>query len=267
MRKPLEVERVVELVRGSRKYADIDAGLVAALSRSEVTKADTEKEVAKRVKRKLHQLVGAYLDAGLPFDEWRARLQGAADDGERRQVCKELLLQHVSTRERVAELQEIYSVIFAPPTPPTVLDLACGLNPLGRSFMPLPPETLYLAADVHCGLIEFLNDAFALLGLTGRAFLHDLLVGPPVVAADLVLLLKALPCLEQADRAAGRSLLAGLQAPRIVVSFPTASLGGAKRGMARFYEQRFLEILPPQRFDCVMHAFASELVFDLRRQP
>jgi 16S rRNA (guanine(1405)-N(7))-methyltransferase len=265
MRKPIAAEHVVQLVQGSRKYAEVDAGLVAALVRSETTKANNEQDAAKRVKRKLHQLVGAYLDAGLPFIKWCERLRVAADAGARQQLCKELLLQHVSTRERVPELQEIYRVIFAPPAPRTVLDLACGLNPLGRPFMPLPPETLYLAADVHRGLIGFLNDAFALLGWAGRAFTHDLLAGPPAIEADMVLLLKALPCLEQADRAAGRSLLAALQAPRIVVSFPTASLGGAKRGMARFYEQRFLEMLPPQRFDCRMHEFASELVFELWR--
>jgi 16S rRNA (guanine(1405)-N(7))-methyltransferase len=267
MRKPIAAEQVAQLVQSSRKYAEIDAALVATLSRSEGAKAINEKDAAKRVKRKLHQMVGAYLDAEVPFDEWLERLRSASDAAARAELCKELLLQHASTRERVAELQDIYDFIFAAPLPQTVLDLACGLNPLGRAFMPLPAQTQYLAADVHRGLIGFLNDAFALLGVTSHAFTHDLLAGPPAMAADMVLLLKALPCLEQADRACGHSLLSALQAPLVVVSFPTTSLGGRKRGMERFYQQRFLETLPAQWSAPEMHAFASELVFKLRRLP
>jgi 16S rRNA (guanine(1405)-N(7))-methyltransferase len=267
MRKPVVAGHVAELVQGSRKYADIDAGLIAALSQREGGKAANEKDAAKRVKRKLHQMVGAYLDADVPFAAWLERLRSAPEALTRAEVCRELLQQHVSTRERVGELQEIYDFIFAAAAPQIVLDLACGLNPLGRPFMPLPTSTQYFAADVHRGLIGFLNDAFPLLGLAGRAFAHDLLSGPPAMAADVVLLLKALPCLEQAERGVGHSLLATLQAPLIVVSFPTASLGGGKRGMERFYQQRFLESLPAEQFACEMHAFASELVFKLRRLP
>jgi 16S rRNA (guanine(1405)-N(7))-methyltransferase len=266
MRKPIAVEAVAQLVQGSRKYAAVDAGLVATLSRSEGAKAANAKEAAKRVKRKLHQMVGAYLDAEVPFADWLQRLRGA-DAGSRGRLCQELMLQHASTRERVSELQPIYDFIFAGATPQTVLDLACGLNPLGCTFMPLPPQTAYVAADVHHGLITFLNEALPLLGVNGRAFAHDLLSGPPAVSADLVLLLKTLPCLEQADRAAGRSLLAALRAPLIVVSFPTASLGGARRGMERFYQQHFTEMLAQQHFECETRSFASELVFKLRRLP
>jgi 16S rRNA (guanine(1405)-N(7))-methyltransferase len=266
MRKSIAAAQVAQLLQGSRKYADVDAGLIDTLIHSEGAKASSAKEAAKRVKRKLHQMVGAYLDVDVPFAEWLEQLRAAADSATREQVCRNLLLQHTSTRERAAELLDIYGAIFADQTPGTVLDLACGLNPLGRCFMPLPADTLYLAADVHRGLIGFLNDAFMLLGLSGRAFTHDLLSGPPAVAADAVLLLKALPCLEQADRAVGRSLLLALQAPLIVVSFPTASLGGGKRGMASFYEQHFRALLP-NSFDCEMHRFATELVFKLRRIP
>ncbi|NJO12822.1 MAG: 16S rRNA methyltransferase [Gammaproteobacteria bacterium] len=264
MRKPVAAEQVAQLVQGSRKYADIDAALVATLSRSEGAKAATEKDAAKRVKRKLHQMVGAYLDAEVPFGTWLERLR-TVPEGERAALCKELLGHHASTRERVAELRDIYDFIFAASAPQTVLDLACGLNPLGRVFMPLPAQTRYLATDVHRGLIGFLNEAFPLLGITGHAFVHDLLSGPPAMAADMVLLLKTLPCLEQADRACGRGLLSALQAPRVVVSFPTASLGGAKRGMQHFYQQRFLETLPAEWSVLQTQVFASELVLKLQR--
>lgn len=266
MRKPVAAEAVAQRVQGSRKYAEVDPGLVATLSRSEAAKAANEKEAAKRVKRKLHQMVGAYLDAEVPFADWLQGLR-SADAGARGQLCQQLMLQHASTRERVSELQAIYDFIFADIAPRRVLDLACGLNPLGLAFMSLPSQAEYVAADVHRGLIAFLDTALPLLGVAGRAFVHNLLSGPPAMSADLVLLLKTLPCLEQADPSVGRSLLAALRAPLIVVSFPTASLGGARRGMQRFYQQRFTEMLLQQRFAYEARAFASELVFKLRRLP
>jgi 16S rRNA (guanine(1405)-N(7))-methyltransferase len=253
-------------VQGSRKYAQIDASLVATLARCEGAKAGSEKDAIKRVKRKLHQMVGAYLETAMPYQDWLETLRGAADPAARRQACADILLHHASSRERLAELESIYLAIFADTTPETVLDLACGLNPLGRPFMPLAETTRYLAADVHQGLVEFLAAALPLLAVPGHAFMHDLLTGPPPVAADVVLLLKALPCLEQADRAIGRTVLNSLQAPVIIVSYPTASLGGGKRGMQRFYQERFAELLPPDRFAVETHLFASELVFKLRRQ-
>ena len=49
--------------------------------------------------------------------------------------------------------------------------------------------------------------------------------GPPEASADMVLLLKAIPCLEQEEPGAGKRLLRSLDAPVVVVSFPARSLG------------------------------------------
>jgi 16S rRNA (guanine(1405)-N(7))-methyltransferase len=265
-RSPVSPQTVAEQVRESRKYRDVDAQLVLHLSELEASHARSEQDALKGVKRKLHQMIGAYLEARMPYEKWLEALRTAGDESERRRICGEILASHASTRERLPELAAIYAAVFRDVQPTSVVaDLACGLNPLTRFYMPLAPDALYIAVDAHGGLTRFLGEALSILGMCTRTFTHDLLAGAPAMDADVVLLLKTLPCLEQADREAGRRLLNELTAPLIIVSYPTRSLGGSNRGMEHFYSERFAQVLPPNRFEVEMHRFETELVFRLRR--
>ena len=100
----------------------------------------------------------------------------------------------------------------------------------------------------------------------GGAFVWDLLTGPPQVQADVVLLLKAIPCLEQLDKTIGARLLAAIDAPVVIVSFPAASLGGADKGMTGYYPSHFHQLIDPDLWQVDQLEFATELVFRLRRK-
>lgn len=266
-RLPPDPDQVVSEVLASRRYGDIDPGLVRSVCRMETPKERRLQEAVKRVKRKLHQMVGAYLDQDLPYDRWTRDL-AAAPAEKHPELCRSMLEHHASTRERLPELTGIFRAAFEGiPTPTCVADLACGLNPLARSFMPLPATTLYQAFDVHLPLLRFLNTALATLGTPVEARAWNLLEAPPPTGAEIVLLLKTLPCLEQADPGSTRRLLEQLEAPLIVVTFPTLSLGGNRRGMAAFYHDRFLAALPPQRYRVETREFRTELLFRLHRLP
>jgi 16S rRNA (guanine(1405)-N(7))-methyltransferase len=78
--------------------------------------------------------------------------------------------------------------------------------------------------------------------------------------------LKAIPCLEQIDKSAGRRLLDGLKAKHMVVSFPVASLGGRNKGMAANYEARFWELAEGREWSVKKMLFKSELVFVVSRE-
>lgn len=264
-RNPPDPEAVAREVLAARKYGDIDPALVAAVSRMESPKETRAAEAVKRVKRKLHQMVGAYLDREPPFDAWLARL-AAEPPGNRVAACREILALHASTRERLPELGEIYQAAFEGIPPGCrVVDLACGLNPLGRPFMPLPPATEYAAYDVHAGLVRFVQAALGLLGFPVTAGHWNLLEDRPLPAADVTLVLKTLPCLEQADPAVTDRLLRNLRSPLTVVSFPTVSLGGSRRGMSAFYRDRFLARLPDGHFRVEIREFRTELLLRLHR--
>ncbi len=109
------------------------------LAAAEIAHATSAADAVKRVKRKLHQLVGAYVDAGLPAPGLLDALSAAGDEVARRQICLRILSQHASTRERLPHIEAFYAAVFAGlRAPHRVMDLACGLNPVARPFMPLP---------------------------------------------------------------------------------------------------------------------------------
>ena len=56
----------------------------------------------------------------------------------------------------------------------SVLDVACGLNPLAIPWMPLAPDVHYYACDIYADMIAFLNGFFQIAGIDGQAQACDL---------------------------------------------------------------------------------------------
>ena len=264
-RRPISISDITVSVLATPKYSAVASSFIDAIGKSEAPKSGSQEEAAKRVKRKLHQTVGAYLNGKIATDRWLADLVSASTSQARAETVQRILRQHASSRERSESLSPFYEAIFAGlGEVKTVVDLACGLNPLARPFMPLPPDCAYGVYDVHGALVDFVLRALDLLGYPAFGSTWDLLNGPPEVEADVVLLLKTLPCLTQVDQAVGVRLLLAIKAPTIVVSYPVRSLGGGKRGMRGFYRNQFLSLARalPRRIEEL--PIAEELVFRLR---
>lgn len=261
-------ERLDELVRAvskSSKYRHVCQDLIRHIGERELTIRRNVREAIKATKSKLHQVGGAYWAGDLNYAQALDKLRRAAalrDSDELRQVCAELMSQHVSTRERVTILDQFYAATLAGIGPVrVVLDLACGLNPLAISWMSLDERAEYYACDVYVDMIEFIRESLALLGVQGRAEARDVTRSIPTQRADLALILKTIPCLEQIEKDAGRRLLETVNADHVLVSFPVHSLGGRSKGMLENYEARFRELVrdkawPVQRFE-----FSTELAF------
>ncbi len=173
---------------------------------------------------------------------------------------------HASTRERLPILESFYASTLASLGPVrSVLDLACGLNPLALPWMPLAPDASYYACDIYADMIAFLNGFFAQAGIRGQACVCDLAAGAPDEQADLALVLKALPPLDQQTKHAGRDLLRALNVRHILVSFPAHSLGGRGKGMAENYEQRFRSLADAEGWSIERFVFPTELAFLVRK--
>jgi 16S rRNA (guanine(1405)-N(7))-methyltransferase len=254
-------------VSASRKYRAVDPGLIAAIVAEQLRRGGSAREVVKRSKRKLHQVFGAYLDRPMPFGEWVAALRAAPDAAARSALCRQCMVFHASTRERVAHLEAVYAAALGDlPMPARVLDLGCGLNPLGRPFMPLAAATVLDFCDVHRPLIDFLGEALTVLDLAAEGCVCNLLDGAPPRQADVALLLKVLPCLEQLDETIAPRLIAGIRADVIVVSFPVASLGGRRRGMADHYAAHFERVAQALPMRVERRDAPGELVYRLHRR-
>lgn len=258
-----QIERLTTEVLSSRKYAQIEPGLAARLVAEELAKGRKAKEVVKVVRNKLHQVGGAYLSGRMAYQSWLGELRKNKSTQEFKSVCRKIMEQHASTRERLNILDDFYPQILGllPPIG-SVLDVACGLNPLAIAWMPLWPEITYYACDMYTDMVEFLNAFFAIIPTDGFAQVCDVAANPPSQKADLALVLKAIPCLEQIDKQAGVRLLDGLNARYLAVSFPTKSLGGRRKGMVENYSARFEELSAGRGWKILGRlAFETELVF------
>jgi 16S rRNA (guanine(1405)-N(7))-methyltransferase len=259
-----DLEKLVTEVKASAKYRHVSDDLVRDLGAQELTKRDY-REAVKATRNKLHQVAGAYLDRPPRYGAWLEELTLAQADGPEalRSACRRIMGWHASTRERLPILEQFYHETLSNlPTIKSVLDVACGLNPLAIPWMPLAPQALYVTIDIYEDLMSFLEQAITLCGMTPRVVAHSVLKGlPPMEPVDLALLLKAIPCLEQTDKTAGSRLLESVRAKHILVSFPCHSLGGRAKGMHTHYATHFHELVADRPWSVQSFSFRTELAF------
>jgi 16S rRNA (guanine(1405)-N(7))-methyltransferase len=261
-----DLDGVIEAVLESAKYRSIAPEFVRKIAAEELRKFPKPKEAVKATKNKLHQIAGAYLTAPPNYASWLERLSAASEGDKRREVCRALMQTHASTRERLTILDDFYRVTFAEIAPVrSVLDLACGLNPLAIPFMPLADNATYYACDLYTDQAEFFNRAFPLLGMSGEAWALDITQTIPQQHVDLALIIKAIPCLQQIDKGIGLRLLESVQADHILVSYPAQSLGGKEKGMRANYEAQFNELVAGKGWTIRRYDFSTELAFLISR--
>ena len=200
-----KLARLVADVSRSPKYAQIAPDLVARIGAVELAKGRKHKETVKAVKNKLHQIGGAYHNTTPNYPAWLKTLQDASDSPESyQQAARQVMAHHASTSERLPLLDQFYTQIFAHLPPITsVIDVACGLNPLALPWMPLADQASYYACDIYADMMAFVGQVLALLSVAGQTKVCDVAANPPNQPADLALVLKTIPCLEQIDKDAG----------------------------------------------------------------
>lgn len=257
---------LVEAVQSSSKYATIAPEFVRKIAAEELRKYPRQKEAVKAAKNRLHQVAGAYLASPPNYEAWLERLAAAPTMDERRAVCRVLMNTHASTRERLPILDDFYYVALAEIAPVrSIIDIACGLNPLAIPFMPLAENAMYYACDIYTDLAYFLNRAFPLLGVSGSAWAADVTQSVPNKRADLAIIVKAIPCLQQLNKGIGARLLDGINAEHLLVSYPAQSLGGSSKGMRANYEAQFAELVAGKGWTVRRYDFPTELAFLVSR--
>lgn len=269
MNDPL-LEEIIAEVRSAAKYRAIHPGLVRRIAAQELAKGRKVKETVKAVRNKLHQIGGAYQEAPIDYTKLSVELEtlpASLEDPALRAFCHRALQQHVSTRERLPILEQLFSQALAPLAPVTsLLDLACGLNPLALPWMPLAPDAPYYACDIYGDQVDFLNRFFAHVARPGKAGLCDLTAELPTQPVQVALLLKTIPCLEQVDKTIAARLLDGIPAEHLLVSFPARSLGGRGKGMVENYAAHFMELAAGRNWQIRRFEFPSELAFLVSRR-
>jgi 16S rRNA (guanine(1405)-N(7))-methyltransferase len=263
------LDQLVSTVLSARKYSQISPPFVRSLALRELRHHRSYKEALKATKSKLHQVAGAYQESQTDYALWLDRLRAAkatAQPAALQEVCRSLMVHHASTRERLPILEIFFQTVLSglPPIH-SVLDVACGLNPLALPWMGLPPQVEYFAVDIYQDMLSFLDGFMHLLGITGRTAAADVLEFSFERAVDLAFVLKAIPCLEQLDRSAGERLLDSIPAAHLLVTFPVHSLGGRSVGMSDTYSAHMLELVSGKSWSMRRFEFPTELAFLISR--
>jgi len=259
------LQTLISKVQSNPKYQAIVPELVMRLSQEALNKGLREKDAVKEVRKKLHQVGGAYLKRKVDYKEAAENLTYLPENlhsDEVQRFCIQLMQSHTSTAERLSILPTFFHTCLDSIAPvSSVLDLACGLNPLSLSWMPLAEEFTYQCCDIYLEMMAFLQSFFNHFQMNGKAHPCDLVNAAPGSNAQVALLLKSMPCLEQLDKSIGARLLETIQSDHILVSFPVHSLGGQKKGMVRFYKNHFYEIIAQKNWLVQEFAFKTELAF------
>ncbi len=263
------LDQLVRAVQDSPRYQNIDPHFIRRVGARELAKRRRLREAIKATKSKLHQVAGAYLATRPRYEVWLEALRAAAQQGDEealRRTCIEIMRHHASTRERLPILDRFYATTMAPLAPvDSVLDIACGFNPLAIPWMPLAKGATYYACDLYQDMMAFLEEFMKLVPVQGRAVTGDVLHVASLPRAQVALLLKTIPCLEQIDKEAGRRLLDEIRADHILVSYPVHSLSGRAKGMVAHYETQFRVLTAGRGWSVQRFLFDTELVFLLSR--
>lgn len=270
MPEPVDIDSLIRAVQTNPRYAAIDRALIRGLIERYQSSISQPRELVKAVRNKLHQVGGAYLDKPIDYAHWKTLLDELPHNLYHPQVkdfCRRMMSLHVSTRERLPLLDAFYTQTLAPLAPiRSLLDLACGLNPLAIPWMPLTPQTQIYVCDIYSDQIAFLQQFFDHFGIYGQASVCDLSRELPQQPVQVALLLKSIPCLEQLDKTIASRLLSGIPAEHWLVSFPAHSLGGRGKGMRQNYRQHFEEIIQGWDVQVQVFDFANEFVFHVQKK-
>lgn len=230
-------EQAAERVAASRNYRQVSGELIRRLAQQEAAKGRSGKELDKAVKNLLHRDWGAFAGGGSAkaarlYRQGVEALPAAPVRADWQRAVTPALGQHASTAGRIAHLERV-GAFLAPiaGSVTSVMDIACGLNPLSLPFMPFERLERYTAWDIDAGAVALVNDFLADYGLQPGAAVADAVRTPPP-PADLALIFQFLPVAERQERGAALRLL-GSPARWVAVTLPTASLGGNRRGMAQ----------------------------------
>jgi 16S rRNA (guanine(1405)-N(7))-methyltransferase len=272
MSNEVDVEVVVTAVKQSVKYGDTSEATIRELAEEAVRQHKKAKPAIKAVRVRLHSIMAPYLgDPDYAAEAVRLDAAFAANDAAAiAAVCLDCLNAHLSTRERLPILTDFYERIFTiTGKPQTIMDIACGLNPLALRSMGLLPDNgtrktddglRFYAYDIHEPRIAFINHYFRLEGLPELARVQDVASALPQETVDVALFLKEMPRFERNYGGRGRPLLDALNANYLVISYPAVSTHGG-RNLTNRYREFMFQLIAGHDWPVTELLFDGELVF------
>ncbi|MDQ1316739.1 MAG: rRNA ((1405)-N(7))-methyltransferase, partial [Candidatus Poribacteria bacterium] len=188
--------------------------------------------------------------------------------GDAKQEILKLISIQSSTRERIPILDDFYGKIFTVTgRPSSVIEHACGFNPLTTLWMDLPENAKYQAFDIENDLIDFLKSVIDFLNISDRIEIRqgDVLVDE-FGYSDIVFMMKFLPVLEQQQKGSSIEVMQRQNCKYMVVTFPVKSMSGVEKGMSDFYSNWFKNLIKDEDWQYDEILYNTELVFVVQKE-
>ncbi len=258
--------KAIQQILRAKKYANLSPDTIERILRWAEARVK-KKEVDKTARKKLHQIYGAYFNQGSASTFEKTVLNKPEDPAGIKTFCHELMGLHSSSQERQEDLATFYGKIFEiTGIPERMIDLACGLNPLSYPWIHEHGTIPYIGYDIDQKTTRLMNDLLVSFDYPVEIRFNDLFLNiPEHKATDLVMLLKALPCLEQQEKGISVKLLTEIKCQYLVVSFPSKSLGGKSKGMEANYESFLSSVVDETSHTAHKITFEREIVYVLER--
>jgi 16S rRNA (guanine(1405)-N(7))-methyltransferase len=265
----IQFQDVIDGILTSRKYRDIQIPreTVADLLETSLNRYSKNDKAIQSVREKLHNIIAPYLET-LDYEASLQKLKKFDPINGKtrlRDFSHEILSQHHSTRERLPYIKTFFQFLFSRiEQPATVLDLACGLNPIALSYVDIPKGLTYFAYDLHQQRVNFINTFFKTISISAKAVWQDIIVNPPTRSASAAFFFKEAHRIEKREKGATWKLLTSLNVPFIYLSLPTRSLNG-------YYDLRprmnALVNKICEGIGVIEHSeeFPAEIVYEIRR--
>jgi len=234
---------LLEKLLRAKNYRDVCPDTVRRVWAECEKRYKKAKDVEKAAREALHGITGAFMtpqEARQLAYDMQAWAIDKTDAGLER-----MLSRHASTRERLplsdmdTLWQRITGIIGRPRS---VLDLACGIHPLYLGARGIPT----VGVDISGAAVYAVNCFHETYDMPVSAGCADLLCPGAIPGEhfDVALLFKLLPLLERQKAGGAARVMSAVNAPFLVVSFPTRTLGGRNVGMAANYPRWMAEHLP-----------------------
>lgn len=250
-------ESIFEKLSTNKKYSEVCPDTIKRVISECEGRYKKPKDMEKAVREKLHGITSAFNDLGKDISEEIASVSGNDE------ALESILKRHASTRERLplSAMDDLYRRIFeVTGKPESILDLACGLNPvyLAVRF----PESRITGADISGSCVTAINA----LGGNASGLWSDLLCenSVPDERFHIALLFKILPLLERQKSGSAMEVMNRIDAEYLVISFPTRTLGGRNVGMEDNYSAWMDAHMPENRTVSARFTTDNELYYILK---
>jgi len=244
-------ESLFDKLSSNKKYSDVCPDTIRRVISECEGRYKKAKDMEKAVREKLHGITSAFNELGVDAAQAAVSISSDAD-------LESMLKRHASTRERLplSAMDALYAKVFETTgAPESILDLACGLNPL------------YLIHRFDCRVVG-VDISKSCTGLIPEGVWGDLLCenAIPSERFHIALLFKILPLLERQKSGSAMDVMSRIDAEYLVVSFPTRTLGGRNVGMEDNYTAWMETHMPENRTVAARFTTENELYYVLKEQ-